>query len=59
MDDDMFFNDYCIVCDRAIVVPKEPEVVNVVKKKVAAGTIRVSVQLPSGKQPEREYKNQH
>ncbi|KAI9638788.1 uncharacterized protein MKK02DRAFT_41816 [Dioszegia hungarica] len=39
--DSMFFNDYCIVCDRAIVAPKEPDVVVPVKKKVAGGMIRV------------------
>lgn len=43
--DSMFFNDYCIVCDRAIVAPKEPDVVVPVKKKVAGGMIRVSLPL--------------
>ena len=45
MDDVMSFDNYCIVCDRLIVQPKEPEPevpVAKPKKKVAGGTIRVS-----------------
>lgn len=41
---EMSFDSYCIVCDRLIIPPKEPEseAVKMVKKKSAAGTIRVS-----------------
>ena len=47
--DDMSFDSYCIVCDRIIVPPKEPEseAVKMVKKKSAAGTIRVSKRVPT------------
>ncbi len=47
--DDMSFDSYCIVCDRLIIPPKEPEseAVKIVKKKSAAGTIRVSVAAPA------------
>jgi hypothetical protein len=38
------FGDYCIVCDRAIAPVKEKEKeVQTGKKKVAGGTIRVSL----------------
>lgn len=48
MDDAMFFNDYCIVCDRAIIPPKQVETVPVAKKKAAAGAIRVSGFISGG-----------
>ena len=43
--DDLSFDNYCIVCDRLIDHPVEPEVVpsKTTKKKAAAGTIRVSL----------------
>jgi hypothetical protein len=41
-DDGMSFENFCIVCDRLILPPKEVEQVKTVKKKQAAGTIRVS-----------------
>ena len=45
MDDggvDESFDNYCIVCDRLIIPPKEPEkVAKVTKKKAAGGAIRV------------------
>jgi hypothetical protein len=41
-DDGMSFENFCIVCDRLILPPKEVEQVKTAKKKPAAGTIRVS-----------------
>jgi hypothetical protein len=38
----MSFENFCIVCDRLILPPKEVEQVKTAKKKPAAGTIRVS-----------------
>ncbi|ORY34595.1 hypothetical protein BCR39DRAFT_117035 [Naematelia encephala] len=41
--DDFSFDSYCVVCDRLILPPKEPEneAVKMAKKKSAGGTIRV------------------
>jgi hypothetical protein len=42
-DDGMAFDSYCIVCDRRISLPKQPDAedVKMTKKKSAGGTIRV------------------
>ena len=44
LDDLLSFDNYCIVCDRLIIPPKDVEPVNgaKTKKKAAGGTIRVS-----------------